>query len=199
MLDFFSSLSGCENQVLSSEPLFWSKIGARLGMWTRSVGFITCGGARAPPWEALPSVRGRPLRREQRLDFPNGRRFLLVAPQAPGAGRSSILLSNLGYYVLAVSLLLHIPWDTLAIDTLVVASSVKTSFAPGSAGRASHRSPSFPSSPSISTPSPRTLDVLTVMTHVFTLIIPTLLFRSPLEGLRGDHCPVFPFVATQSP
>ena len=108
-------------------------------------------------------------------------------------------MSNLGYYVLAVSLLLHIPWDTLAIDTLVVASSVKTSFAPGSAGRASHRSPSFPSSPSSSTPSPRTLDVSTVMTHVLMLIIPTLLFRSPLEGLRGDHCPVFPFVATQSP
>ena len=49
-------------------------------MWATSVGFFTCGGARAPPWEALPSVRGRPLRREQRLDFPKGRRFLLIAP-----------------------------------------------------------------------------------------------------------------------
>ena len=87
------------------------------------------------------------------------------SPAAPGAGRSFILLSNLGYYVLAVSLLLHIPWDTLAIDTLVVASSVKTSFAPESAARAPHPSPCFPSTPSISTPSPRTLYMLTVMSH----------------------------------
>ena len=87
------------------------------------------------------------------------------SPAAPGAGRSSILLSNLDYYMLAVSLLLHIPWDTLAIDTFVVASSVKTSFAPGSAARAPHSSPCFPSTPSISTPFPRTLYVLTVMSH----------------------------------
>lgn len=198
MLGFFSPLA-VRIKFLSSEPLFWSKIGARLGMWTRSVGFFTWGGARAPPWGGSPFCEREAPAEGAETWLSQKEALSTNSPAAPGAGRELLYTFVKPKLVRASSfLLLHIPWDTLAINTLWLPPVLRQVLPLNQLQEHLCPSPCFPSTPSISTPSPRTLHGWQSWVIVLTLIIPTLLL-SPLEGPRDDHCYVFPLVATQSP
>lgn len=129
------------------------------------------------------SEREAPVR-GSRLDFPKGRHCLLTDPQNQRG--SSLLCPNLGYYALAVSFLLHVPWEAPARGMCVVPSRLRPDVALflRPMGEPLVLVCSFPC-PFISTPCPRTLDMWSAM--ITLLDIPSLLSLGPLEQVSDDH------------